>query len=316
MTRYARHVPSIFLACVVTVAWMWNPGHHPRYDQTDAGYQSFRDEIEGRAPKGVCYRVLVPSICRAAQETMPGFAREIIANLVDHSPASSMQLDRDLLPAHAAAAAVALVSYIVLGVLFGPLALLLAWAAIGSHGGVGDPVTAAAFATAVWALAAGRLRWFWLAFVAASLNRETAPLMLVWWVLAGNRLRWAAFAIVAWAVLRGFLAGAFSGNEMQMCWPMLARNLKQIAPLSATSAIASIAVLPLLIRGLALMPAWSRRGFLIGLTALFMMAVLWSRPERLRVYLELLPMCSSAILLGLRSIIALPITWRSPDKEA
>lgn len=296
-----RRTAVLLLALIVTTAWLWNPGRAPRFDNADDGFPSFRAEVYGGAPKGICYRVFVPSIARVAQDWTPAVIRRPLVALAGYVPFSLMRLEDGLMPAYAAVGAVSFAAYLALGLFAGPLALLLAWAAIGPHGGLGDPVTLAAFSCGVWALSAGKPRAFWLAFAVAALNRETAGLLLIWWCLAGRSLRAAGVGFVCWCVLRGLLALHFEGNEMKMCWPMLARNVKLIAPLSATTALAYLFGGFLLARGLAQVAPWQRRGFLVGLLLLAVMAALWSRPERARGYLELLPLAALAMGRGLRS---------------
>ena len=290
MTRAA----TIALACVVTFAWLWNPGHAPRYDNADGGYPDFRAEVYGGAPKGICYRILVPYIARAAHLASPPLDQ--MANLI---PMRYMRLDQDMMTAHVAVAGISFAGYLALGWFAGPLALLLAWAAIGPHGGLGDPVTLGAFALGVWALEKRQARAFWLAFVIAALNRETAPLLLVWWCLSGRSIRAAVAALGFWCIMRGLLGLAYADNSMEMCWPMLAHNIKSITPLSATSLFAFSGAWLLIVRGMRTMQDWERRGLVIGFVALTSMAILWSRPERLRSYLELVPLAALAIERGI-----------------
>lgn len=293
----------LVLSVLVTIAWMWNPGHTPRFDLSDTGYQSFREEVYGDAPKGVCYRVFVPYLCRAANAVAPGWSVRMMEKAVQSPPLMEMEWDEptyvnSMLPAYAMAGAIALVSFLILGFTCGPWALLLAWAAIGPHGGVGDPVTLAAFGLAVWSLLRRKTWTFWLAFAVASLNRETAPLMLLWWLMAGRSIRAFGAGAACWIVLRGILANVYADNSMQMCWSLLEHNLKMIQPLSATTLFASIPVALLLLTGLQKQPNWMRTGYWVGTVLIAGMAILWSRPERMRTYLELLPMAAMSLEAG------------------
>jgi len=298
-------VAIIALALLVSIAWMWNPGHAPRFDIADTGYYSFHDEVYGAAPKGICYRVFAPYLCRLANEEMPQVANWALARIVAVRPFNEMSWDKLMLRAYFMAGLLALGSFLVLGLTSGWMALLLAWAAIGPHGGVGDPVTLAAFGLAFWALRNDRSRWFWVAFAVAALNRETAPLMLIWWVMSGGRVKTAVLAMVAWVALRGILAEVYAGNSLEMCWPMLERNLKMIQPLSMTTLLAGLGGSALLCGGLKSLPSWVPVSYVVGLVLLVGMAVLWSRPERMRTYLELLPMAAVAMNGGFRSFVSL-----------
>jgi hypothetical protein len=245
----------------------------------------------------------MPYICRAANAITPDRAADKLAGLAGTAPLGEMNLDPAMMPAYAAAGAAALASFLAAGLLIGPLAVLLALAAIGPFGGVGDPVTLGAFSLAVWAIRSNRNKWFWVAFALASLNRETAPLMLLWWVLSGRSILKASGALIAWAVLRGILALVYEDNSMSMCWSMLERNLKMIQPISATTLVATLVAWALILRGLREQPDWFRWGYWTGAVLLVGMAILWSRPERLRVYLEILPLAAIAMQSGLNSII-------------
>lgn len=288
--RHNRASHAIMVApfvALVTIAWMWNPGHAPRFDVGDTEYYNFAQEISGQAPKGICYRVLGPTICRLANAASP-----VLAPLAGMKPLTEMNLDPGLMGGYAAAGVLALAGFAALGWVTGIFGLLLAWATIGPHGGVGDPITLGAFSVGVWAIYWRHKTAFWIAFVVASLNRETAPLMLLWYVMATKDWRGTLIGAAGWLVLRAALAEVFRGNELQMCWPMLERNLKMIGPLSLTTLAAYSALFVAVVCGSRKWPDWFRHGFVIGAVLLVVMAVLWSRPERGRVYWEILPMAA------------------------
>jgi len=264
---------------------------------------SFKKEISGDAPKGICYRVLVPALCSAAQDLTPTTTREWLGKISDIPPLRDMDLDRDLMPAYAMVGFIALLSFSTMGLLLGPLSLIMAWAAIGPMAGLGDPATLLAFSLATWALMNGRRPAFWAAFAIASLNRETAPLILMFALFRGWEIKPLVVGAVLWIALRLSLYWAFCDNSAGMCWPLLERNLKLIQPISATTAIAATAFFCVLARGAMQSENWLRYSLVIGSSILIVMACLWSRPERLRTYLEMLPVASVVLGCGIKSLL-------------
>lgn len=292
------------LALLISVAWLWNPGHRPRFDWRDDDYapRGFLAEMDGTAPKGICYRVFVPYLARAVDAVTPNVVRDRLAAVADRPPLSRMVLDRDMIPAYGAVLLIVVLSMLAVGFTLGPLGQLLCWASIGPSMGLCDPVTMATFSVAVWALWRKRERLFFAAFAVATTNRESAILLLVYYLFATKDWIRAAAAAGFYAAFRVVVADIYRDNSIQMCWYELERNVKLISPVRLSNLIPYAWGLWLAWHGRRALPRWMVSGFVVTAALWVPAVVLWSRPERLRSYLELMPVLALAVAAGLRRL--------------
>lgn len=304
MSRTVQRSVVLALAALITIAWMWNPGGRLRFDWRDDHYAplGFRAELTGDAPKGVCYRILVPYFCRAVQAATPGAAKEALSRMAQKRPISLMAVESDLMPAYGAAGLVIFACMACVGFTVGPLGQLLCWAAIGPAMGLCDPVTMAMFSLGIWALWRGRERWFWVAFVLATMNRESSFLLLIYYALATKNRRGALAGAGFYTAFRLIVAEVYRDNTISMVWYELERNLKLIGPVRLSNLIPYLAVLWLAWIGRGGLPAWMRRGFWISALLWIPAGVYASRAEALRTYLELMPPLALSMSAGLRSL--------------
>jgi len=303
-------ISILILAVLVTIAWFWNPGKPPRFDTADVGLHSFKEEVYGDAVKPACCRVLVPYICRAVNEASPGIIHKVSSAILSARPLSDMRWDLSVAPAYLAAAGIAFMAFVVVGLTSGKATLVLAAASIGPHVNLGDPVTIAAFSTGIFACSTGRHRVFWLAFAVASLNRETAPLMLIPFVLSGGKISHGLVGLALFTAWRVAVVQAYADNDMDMLWFTFVRNVKMISPPSTTTVMAAASFLAIMLVGMSGLPSWMRYSWWTMLACLVVSAVLFGQPERMRMWGEVLPLAAAGFSSGVNGLKSMH--WSKP----
>jgi hypothetical protein len=290
---------------------------HPGID----GYYRamFPDMVYGKAYKPFVYRTLFPSTIRAVAELTPESIKETISSAIERRWKRNLdRLEWDTDYTYEYLVALALMFFCFFGFAFAlrhltklfydfppfvadlaPVGGLLALPLFFRYYSyIYDPGTLLLFSLAIGLIATRRHLAFYLIFILATLNKETAILLTVLFFLKESksmaRSRLMGHGLLQfslWIVIRAALVFVFRNNEGSLFDFHLVRNLGLIfSPLDIIYFVGVSMVFFVLVRyEWKRKPAFVREGLLVTLIPMIILALIFGYVDELRDYYEAFP---------------------------